>query len=242
MLPYILFLLVVFITNLIQMIGGFAGTMIAMPLSLLLIGAGQARVVLNAIGIVASLFPLCQHFKAVRWREVARIILFMLVGVIAGQFLFSAVRSNLLLFLYSILILLVALRNFLHPNAAKPSEAVGIIILLAAGLIHGIFLSGGALLVIYAMQKFHDKNEFRASLSAVWVILNSSMIFMHTAAGLMTRENLMLIAVALIPTVLGVLLGEIAQRQVNGAQFRRFANFLLMLSGLTLLGGVLKPF
>ncbi len=46
----ILFLLVVFFTNIIQGITGFAGTMLAMPPSVMLVGFDTAKPILNALG------------------------------------------------------------------------------------------------------------------------------------------------------------------------------------------------
>ena len=45
-------------------------------------------------------------------------------------------------------------------------------VLLGAGVVHGMFVSGGALLVVYAAATFRDKEVFRSTLAAVWVILN----------------------------------------------------------------------
>lgn len=39
-------------------------------------------------------------------------------------------------------------------------------------IIHGMFVSGGALLVIYATQVLKEKEEFRATVAPVWVVLN----------------------------------------------------------------------
>ena len=44
-----------------------------------------------------------------------------------------------------------------------------ICILLAAGMIHGMFVSGGALLVVYATLVLKDKEEFRATVALIWV-------------------------------------------------------------------------
>ncbi|MBQ3904036.1 MAG: sulfite exporter TauE/SafE family protein, partial [Eubacterium sp.] len=51
----VLFVIVVFISNVIQSITGFAGTVLAMPFSIMLVGYGTAKPVLNVIGIVLSL-------------------------------------------------------------------------------------------------------------------------------------------------------------------------------------------
>ncbi len=43
----ILFLIVVFLTNIIQCVTGFAGTVLAMPFSVMLIGLAPAKAILN---------------------------------------------------------------------------------------------------------------------------------------------------------------------------------------------------
>ena len=60
---------------------------------------------------------------------------------------------DLLLTIYGLLILAVAARGLLgHGDLRIPPWLVPIL-LIAAGIIHGLFLSGGALLVIYAKQR-----------------------------------------------------------------------------------------
>ena len=43
--------------------------------------------------------------------------------------------------------------------------------ILAAGVIHGMFVSGGALLVIYASSALKKKEEFRATMAMLWVTI-----------------------------------------------------------------------
>ena len=226
-----LFLFIVFACNLIQMIGAFAGTMLAMPFSILLIGAQEARVVLNAVSILSCLYPLFRGCRDICWPEVCKIIALMLVGIAAAQTLLSVYGTNLLLLGYSLLVLAIALKNLLCKREPRVSGGLGVVLLLAAGLIHGLFISGGSLLVIYALDRFRDKEAFRASLSAVWLVLNGSMIALHGAQGLLTPQRLGLIALAL-PFAL---LGDAAQRRIDGRRFRLFANGLLLLSGAVLL-------
>ena len=51
MMNYILFLLVILLTNIIQGITGFAGTILAMPPGLMLVGYPVAKPVLNVLGL-----------------------------------------------------------------------------------------------------------------------------------------------------------------------------------------------
>ena len=55
MIKNILFLIVVFLTNIIQCITGFAGTVLAMPFSIMLVGYDVAKPILNVLGLLASI-------------------------------------------------------------------------------------------------------------------------------------------------------------------------------------------
>ena len=54
MMNYILFLLVILLTNIIQGITGFAGTILAMPPGLMLVGDPVAKPVLNVLGLLSG--------------------------------------------------------------------------------------------------------------------------------------------------------------------------------------------
>ena len=49
-----LFIIIVLFANIIEGITGFAGTMLAMPASMMLIGAEEAKVILNMVALMVS--------------------------------------------------------------------------------------------------------------------------------------------------------------------------------------------
>lgn len=75
-----LFIILVFSFNLIQTIGAFAGTMLAMPFAILLLGAEQARLVLTAVGILSCIYPILSCHSSIDWKEVRKIGIYMSVG------------------------------------------------------------------------------------------------------------------------------------------------------------------
>lgn len=235
MLQTVLFLLVVLGFNLIQMIGAFAGTMLAMPFSILLIGAERARVVLNAVSIYCCVWPILRSGAKICWPEVGKIAFWMLLGILAAQALLDVLLSPVVLLLYSLLVIGVALRNFFRQRELALPKAVDILVLLGAGLVHGAFLSGGSLLVIYAMRHLREKDVFRATLSVIWLVLNCFLLTVNVLHGGMTGENLRLFLLATPAALLGILVGDLLQKRLEGDRFRRFANCLLLLSGAVLL-------
>lgn len=61
----IIFLIVLFIANVIQAITGFAGTVLAMPASMFLLGVDNAKVVLNVIALLSGLLIAISSYKRI---------------------------------------------------------------------------------------------------------------------------------------------------------------------------------
>ena len=233
------YLVLVFSFNLIQTIGACAGSILAMPFAIALLGADSARVVVNAVGFVSFVYPLLGCWRDVNWKETLKIGIFMAVGVLIAQLLIDVLYQPIILLLYSLLVIGAAVRNFLQKKAIRLPQLLDYLVLLAAGVIHGAFLSGGALLILYSMSHLKTKQEQRGTLSLIWLVLNGYMLVQFTAQGLYTGTNLHLVLIGLIPAIAGVLLGDRLQKRLDGARFRFFTNCMVMLSGLFLLGNCL---
>lgn len=232
LIPY---LILVFSFNLIQTIGACAGSILAMPFAILLLGAEKARVVVNAVGYISFVYPLLRCHRDVNWRETAKIGIFMAAGVVCAQYWMDVLYQPVVLLLYSLLVIGSALRNFLQKRELRLPVAADGLVLLAAGLIHGAFLSGGALLILYSMSHLKGKNEQRGTLSVIWMVLNGWMLGLFTRQGLYTGETLRLVLLGLPFAVAGVLLGDRLQARLDGERFLFFTNCMVLLSGGVLL-------
>ena len=226
------FFLILFITNAIQAITGFAGTLLAMPPSILLVGAEKARLVLNFVAFLTCLVIAFQNRKAIQKKILVRIIVFMTVGMVAGIGLYRIVRLEILLYIYGALIVFVALSNLKSSSQATLKEWMSVVILLAAGMIHGMFVSGGALLVVYASFALKEKTEFRATVAAVWVVLNAFLMAEEFVSGGFTQGNVLLCALSCLPAFAGVWVGNRLHDRISAAGFRRMTYVLLLISGL----------
>ena len=229
------FLLVLFVSNVIQAITGFAGTVLAMPASMLLIGADEARVVLNMMALLSCLWIGVQHKTHIRWHVLARMVAGMAVGMIAGMAIYSFMPLGPLQKAYGIFIIVVAVKNLFAPSIKTPKPWLMIIVLLAAGVIHGMFVSGGALLVVVAAATLHDKDEFRATVACVWVALNSVMGVQQAVAGMWTPHALLLTVVSVPPLIAAVMLGNRLQQHISQQAFLKLTYVLLIVSGASIL-------
>ena len=225
MMKEILFVIVVFMANIVEGITGFAGTMLAMPVSMLLIGVEEAKVVLNIVAIIVSLNIAARSWREMNRKEVVKITGFMLIGIVVGIYLFSVLPSGVLMKIYGALIICVAIRGLAVKKEMKISDGGLIGVLFLAGVIHGMFLSGGALLVIYAVNALKEKS----------VILNTLMLIQGGISGQVTGKMMGLTGVCVIPVFAAIIIGNALHKRIRQEVFVKLTYVLLVVSGITLL-------
>lgn len=235
MLKDIIFLVVVFLTNIIQGITGFAGTVLAMPPGIFLQGIDTAKMVLNILGILASLWIVSVSYKDINWKEVKKILFFMVIGTALGMKIFTLLPLDFLLKIYAIFIILMALKGIFIKGEVKTPEWVLVGVILLAGVIHGMFVSGGPLIMIYVAKKLKSKSSFRATLAIVWIVLNSYLALSHYNQGIFTSENLKLLYLSIPPFALGMIVGNILHHKMSQATFLKLSYILLSISGVALI-------
>lgn len=232
----ILLFLVIFISNTIQGITGFAGTILAMPFSIMLIGIDNSKQILNLLGILASVWIVIRSYKNICFKEFFKILFFMVIGLFIGMKLYSMYSPNILLKLLGIFILYVSIKGVLPINKKQINNKVTLsLILIIAGIIHGMFVVGGPLVVIYATYKLKDKAEFRATLSLVWIVLNGLIFIKGILAGQFNGEVITLLTPSILALGCGMILGEILYKKMNEQVFMKITYFLLIVSGFSIL-------
>ena len=106
----ILFLIVIFLTNIIQAITGFAGTVLAMPVSLRLVGENVAKPVLNLAAILICAWIVIRHWREISWRDFFRMTLFVGIGFGLGYAIaLIPLDKEILLKLYGLIVSLIAI-------------------------------------------------------------------------------------------------------------------------------------
>ena len=233
----ILFLIVILLTNVIQAITGFAGTVLAMPVSLRLVGSDVAKPVLNLAALIICLAVVIHHFKDIQWKEFAKMILCVGSGFALGfavQLL--PINGTILLKLYGIVIMSIALIYlFLDIDHVRIPTWVLYLCLFLGGLLHQMYVSGGPLVVIYAMKTFKNKNSFRATLSLMWIVLNGFLFGTHMASGLFSAHLWILVGIAFAVSSLSYIVGSLLAKKLPHDIFMKITYVLLFISGISLI-------
>lgn len=228
----ILVFIILFFANLLQAITGFAGTLISMPPTMKLIGVDEAKALLNAIAQISSLMIVITGWRHINWKEFFKMFVLMAVGMIAGIKIFEIFPMNALLIFYGIMIILIALKKLFIRKEIKLPAAVMLLVIFAAGIIHGMFVSGGALLVIYAASALKDKEEFRATIALIWVTIGCYMTGVQVQAGNFNAHVIFLMLVGIIPVFVGTWIGTKLVKKIKQEVFMKITYVLLLLSGV----------
>ena len=108
---YVLFLLTVLLSNTIQVITGCAGAMLAMPVSIRLIGLEPARSILNIVTMASSVYVVFCRWRSIDIRELLKMLGLMGIGLVIGIWLLDILELDILLRGYGALIVLIALKK-----------------------------------------------------------------------------------------------------------------------------------
>ena len=230
----VLFFLSILLGVFLQSSVGF-GTVVTMPLCILLMGIGVTKPVVTFIALLTGLLVLIREYRHINWRELLKMAGVMLIGVLAAQWVAGRVEMNYLLVLYGAVVIGIGVKKLFWPATKPASKAVQNLALAIAGIMQGLFVSGGSFLAVYAVERMPEKQELRATNNALWSILNAVMLTLYFAGGNADKKVLLMGAIAIIPMVLGVWLGGVFASRIKQQTFLKLVYIILIASGIVLL-------
>lgn len=230
-----LFLAAFFFAYTVQAITGFAGNLFAMPVGTGLLGLESTIAILNVLGCLACGGLALVNIKHIHWKEFGKIITVMMVFMFVGIWLDTVIPLDILLNIYGVIVIFVGVKNLAFPSKKNLPEWLLWSVLAAAGLIQGMFVSGGAFLVIYAAQKIKDKQQFRATLSLIWGVLNGIYAIFAVQAGYFEGDVIKIILFAIPLAALATFIGQKLSAKISQERFLKLTYVLLLFIGLILL-------
>lgn len=219
---------------------GFGSIVIALTLAAHLYPIHELIPLLVVLNIVLSSYMVCRHHHHIERRLLlVQVLPLMAVGMAGGLVVFNSASSDTLKLAFGVFVVAVSLRELgvllANRGARVPlgasASAVGIV---GAGVIHGIFATGGPLLVYIIGRSELGKRNFRSTLASVWLVLNSTLAVVFTISGRINGGLLPAIA-ALVPVVVAsIVVGEWTHQRLSERGFRIAVFTLLLLAGTSL--------
>ncbi len=247
-----LFYIIIFLSNIIQGITGFAGTILAMPFSIHLVGYPVAKPVLNVLGIIAGIYVVAGGMKNVNKKQLIRVAVMMAIGIVGGiliKGLFTG-HEKILYIALGIFVVAIGLKGIaaaiLEARSQPAIDKEGAswddkltpasgLLLLCAGIVHGIFVCGGPLIISYMTSHTRDKEEFRRTISAVWIILNTMIFVSDIMAGYYTPDTIRVQLISVPFLFSGMFVGGILFKKMSQRFFTILTYILLCIAGASLL-------
>ena len=208
-----------------------------MPFSIKFVGVDTAKPVLNLVALLVSLYIVIFHFKDIDWKHFLIIIISVGVGFALGFLVEMFLGDNkILLYIYGgIIIVISILFFFINFEKVNLPKWLMIIFLIIGGIIHKLYVSGGPFVVIYGLHEIKEKNKFRATLSLLWIILNSILFATQITNGLFTTHVWILFGIGAGITILSIFIGSLIAPKLSKNVFMKITCVLLFISGVILL-------
>lgn len=231
----ILFVIVELIANTVQAITGFAGAPLAMPPSVALVGVENAKASITMIMWFSTLALAVQNIKYINWKKLGTILSFMIIGVVMGMWIFMTIDVSALMLIYGIIVVMIGIKHLFVKKKLDLPIAIQFFIVFLAGIMQGLFTSGGPFLALYATTAMKDKKEFRATVSMVWAVLNTYLVCRMYQKEFYTLYVLKLVLYSVVPVTIGIIFGNKISKKLNQEAFLKLVYILLILSGSILI-------
>jgi uncharacterized protein len=226
----------------VQTITGFGAVVVTVTIGAQVMEIRELVLLVLPLSIAQCSYIALRYRSVIDWSLLARwIIPFMGAGTMAGAALSGHLPEQVLRRILAGLILVLALFELavmLRP-AAGPRGTLGgggrAAGLLGAGLMHGLYATGGPLLVYTIGRSDLEKSALRSTLMVIWLVLNIGLVSYFAVDGrygLPQLEGLALLAPAL---VVGMVAGERLHHRLDGRKFRIAVFAMLALAAAILL-------
>lgn len=232
--------LVVLLASTVQAALGFGASLVVVSLGALVVPIGDLLPVLVPVSCLATATILTVDRAHVSWRLLlGRILPLMAPGVVVGALVAERLTDDVARRVYGVLLVLLAGRALLalrrpEPVATPAARRGGAAWLLAAGLVHGVYATGGPLLVYVVDRLRLPPRVFRATLAGVWLTLNLLLTAGFAARGRLDAGTTAC-SVALVPGLaLGLLLGHRVHLALDARRLRIGVLGLLVIVGASL--------
>ncbi|GAB4516364.1 MAG: sulfite exporter TauE/SafE family protein [Anaerolineae bacterium] len=237
MLDYLILTFVVVLSVFTQTAAGFGIALVSMPLLTGLLGLSIASPLVTLIAFSTRPVLLLRYRQGFSLREIRGLLLAALAGICTGLLISRRITDETLVErLLGAVVICYSLYSLLNPRvpALKPRWTQ-----YPAGYFSGILAQlynvGGPPVVMYADSRRWLPATFKGNLQAYGVITSAMVFASRIINGEFTTEVMQYYFSVIPAIILGMGLGFLLDRYLNGLLFRRMVLLLLIATGFTLI-------
>lgn len=224
----------------VEAVAGFGGTVVALALGVQRFPIDTLLAWFLPLNLALSTYLAVRHRALIDRALLARRILpAMLLGLAVGTGLSRVLSAHAGARVFAVVVIgvgILELARLALGAGPRPRLPAGLelAVLGVAGVVHGLFATGGPLAVAVASRAVASKGALRATLAVLWLTLNALVAARLAAIGALSAATLPTTA-ALIPAlVVGLTAGEVIHRRIPERPFRYLVAGLLAVTGALL--------
>ncbi len=226
---------VIFFAYLVRGVAGFGSALIAVPLLALSFPLTVVVPLVVFLDYLGSASQGINNRDKIRWSEIFPLLPFSVIGVAASLYMMDAVRPEMLSIALGGFVILFAVYQLLPMNLGQASRKICVPAGFFGGFVGTLFGTGGPFYVIYLNLRHLDKNSFRATFAAIFLIDGAMRLGGYAVKGFYTLEMLSYMVLAIPVAGLGLFFGGKIHTGLGRDAFIRLISMLLLGSGTALL-------
>lgn len=239
----LLFFAIIALSYTVQTVTGFGSMVVCVTFGAQFMSIPEILALALPLSMVQTGYIAIRHRDGIEWRLLGREILpLMALGVVGIRFALADQPGPWLRTAFGGLVLVLALKELVTllrhkgaPTAQPLPRPAHLGAVFGAGIIHGIYATGGPLLVYAVGRLGLDKHRFRSTLAVVWLTLNAVLIATFLLEDRYDATIVQDIAWLLPAIPVGIVVGELLHRRVDERRFKISVFSLLSVAALTLL-------
>lgn len=219
---------------------GFAANVLALPVLSMFLPLKTAVAVLMLIVAVQIVIQAIQVRHDANWREVAHIVVFVIIGMPIGFLALNYLPEQLMKGFLGLFVAVTAVKGLVDDvRGRKPGtfqeRPWHKILLFLSGLLTGAFGCGGPLMVVYCRNRYRDKESFRIMQFASGSIVMTLPCLAYAWSGAYTVAGIPYIVVGFIAVAIALKLSAKIAKRLNTAVFQKLVNVVLLISAIMLI-------
>ncbi len=221
---------------------GFGASIISLTLGSLFLPIETLLPIVVPLDVALALYIVLRHRGHIAWRFLlTRVLPLMLTGGGAGYAVSSRLGGPVMKQIFGALVVALSAMELWRLARAgrkdtQPLPApVSVIVIFAAGIVHGIYATGGPLLVYSIGRSNLGKSELRSTLAMVWLILNAALSTTYLVGGRITGDTVESIGLMVPVLVVAIAIGELLHSRIPDRPFRALVFTLLLGAGTLVL-------
>ena len=216
---------------------GFANTLVFTSI----LGFGESNVAISPVelllGYPTNMILTWRNRKKLNKYVFIPLAILVLIGSIPGAFLLKNVNAGYIKIVFGVVVILLGIEMYIRdikPSTAKESKIMLTIIGIVSGMLCGLF-GVGALLAAYVGRVTKTSDEFKANISAVFIVENTFRIILYSVLGIISFASIRQALIMMPFVLIGLFAGMKSAKVLDERVVKRLVIILLEISGVALI-------